>query len=288
MRWLKKFEAHNQYKDLTIGNIKISDRRMFDSLVFNFTWQGKKKLIDYDVSGENFRRCNIDIEACDFLLNSIEENKKLIIETYGVSVYDGIERALGYYFVSIKKKSEGEKVISKKLDNIPTYFSDYDGLGYTLFAHRLEKDGNNLTIFVKNYGGSKEYEINITKNVFKYGDEDIHFWSYYTKRSSKFQDDVRLSENLYNLIKSNTEEVPPFITPKYFKDLGWDVRDESYFKDEEGRLYYLYDNNQVLIVKGDKSIVFDFNNYKAILYDKYLKKIDEKLIKNNQDLKIFN
>lgn len=287
MKWLKTFEAHSQYKDIKIGTVKISDRRMFDSLVFVFSWQGKKKLVDYDTSSKSFRRCALDIEACDFLLNTIEENKNLIVDTYSSEIYNGIEKALGYYFVNLKKKSEGVKVDSKRLNNVPVYFRDYKGNSYNLFASKLEKDGDNLTIFLSGYHKSSDLEINVSKDVFKYGDDDIHFWSYYTKTSSKFQDDVRWSENLYNLIKSNTNFVPPFITPDSFRELGWKVRNESYFKDEEGRLYHLYENNQILLAKEDKVVVFEFDHYKALIYDKNLKKIDEKFIKNEQDLIIF-
>lgn len=287
MKWLKRFENINQNKDLKLGELKISDRRVFDSLVFNFSWQGKKKLIDYDVSQRNFRRCSLSAEACDFLFNIIEENRKLIIDAYGQSNYNGFEKALQYYYNSVKKKSEGVKIITKKFNNIPIYFTDYKGNPNRLFIYKIEKDNDVLTIFVNGYNRAKDSDIHISKDIFKYGDEDIHFWSHYTKSFSKFQDDVRQSEDFYNLIKSNIKEVPPFITPKYFEDLGWDVRSERAFKDAKSRFYDLYENNQILLVKEDKRVVFDFDTYKAIFYDKNLNQIDEIIIKKNSDLNIF-
>ena len=287
MKWLKNFEAQSQYKDILIGKVKISDRRMFNSLVLNFVWHGKKKLVDYDTLTKSFRRCSLDLEACDFLIQTIEEHQKVLIDTYNQSVYNGLEKSLGYYFINLKKKSEGQKNNFKKLNNIPIFFKTYKGSSHYLFATKIEKDGENLTIWVEDFVEALDESIHISKDIFKFGEEDIHFWSYYTKRSSKFQDDVRYSQDLFNLIKNNTKELPPFITPSYFEELGWKVRSERFFGPVQGIIYELHENNQILIVKEDKRIVFDFDTYKAILYDKNLEKIEEKFIKTKNDLNFF-
>jgi hypothetical protein len=86
---------------------------------------------------------------------------------------------------------------------------------------------------------------------------------------------------------NNTKELPPFITPSYFEELGWKVHSERFFGPVQGIIYELHENNQILIVKEDKRIVFDFDTYKAILYDKNLEKIEEKFIKTKNDLNFF-
>lgn len=164
----------------------------------------------------------------------------------------------------------------------PIFFQDYDGFGLYLFIHKIKKEDDVLVIELTDGHKKMTTKIIVSKNSFKFGDSDIHFLSYYTKRS-KYQDYVKFSKNLYDIIKSNFEYTPPFITPKTFEDLGWSKKNSSHYE-VGGTFYLLNDNNQVLFEKNDLKIIFDFNTYELTIYDDKMQEKEKRFVKSLDDL----
>jgi len=169
---------------------------------------------------------------------------------------------------------------------ISIFFKEYDGFGLHLFIHRIKKEDNLMIIELSDGHKKMTTKITVSKNSFKFGDSDIHFFSYYTKRS-KYQDYVRFSRNLYDIIKANFEYPPPFITPATFEDLGWTMNNSSHYK-VGGTFYFLHDNNRVLFEKDDLKMIFDFNFYELTIYDNKMQEKEKRFIKSLDDLNILD
>ena len=71
-----KFEKFSQYTDFVKDDFKITDRRMFNSLVINITWVGKKKMIVLDIESGQLQRCSIDKNLGEHLLDLLSKYEK--------------------------------------------------------------------------------------------------------------------------------------------------------------------------------------------------------------------
>jgi len=125
---------------------------------------------------------------------------------------------------------------------------------------------NSVTLNVIYVGSEKIKKMILTKDSFKFDGEDAWFFSHYVK-SSKFQNNVYLSKNLFDILKKYAPNIcPPFITPKTIQNLGWDItRDEIFYA--KNASYNLYDNNTVRFNKGDKILLLSFNELKAKIFE---------------------
>lgn len=282
MKYLKLFENFD-WKDLKLDGLKVNDRRVFDSIIFYFKSGGRGRLIDYNVETRDLSKCNLDEEACLVLMELLEKYQKEISEAYGKEVYSGLEEAIGYYYVGLKNKKEKKSSGIKRM-NLPIFISDYEGSQISLFVKKMSKDDKTLTFWVSRWEDIDSKKIIVSDGIFKWGDDDLHFWSHYTKSLSKFQDNVRKSKEFYELIKSNVPNPPPFITPKTFKDLGWKDESEAWFKFPRNVMINLYDNNEMLFTKDGKILIFNFNFYKLTIFNEDFDKLQEESIKNISDL----
>lgn len=127
--------------------------------------------------------------------------------------------------------------------------------------------------------------LTITKEGMSINDEDCFLFGHYTKRSSKFFTDVAKSKRLYDIIKKYAPQfLPILINLDYLKSLGWEFTHSEYFKDSGNNVFTLYDNNIQEFNKNDKTLLFDFNNNEASIYDSDKKLIDKFQVIKNQDI----
>lgn len=257
-----KFEKFSEYKDFVKDDFKISDRRMFDSLVINITWMGKKKIIDLDTNSGQLRRCNIDKNVGEYLLDLLAKYEKEIVNLYGQEIFDMFQEGIGQKYLdskgSVKKKSY-------PLDDA-IVFSNF--MGTEIYrAKSISVSDDSVTLNVTHVWSEKIKKMFLTKDSFKFDGDDAWFFSYYVKSTSKLQHDVHLSKVLFNILKKYAPNIcPPFITPQIIENLGWEMTREQNFR-TKNYSYNLYDNNIMRFNKNNKILLFYFNELKAQIFE---------------------
>lgn len=257
-----KFEKFSQYTDFVKDDFKITDRRMFNSLVINITWVGKKKMIVLDIESGQLQRCSIDKNLGEHLLDLLSKYEKEIVNLYGQEIFDMFQEGIGQKYVDLKGSVKQK---SYSLDEAIS-FTNFTGTGIYR-VKSISVLSNSVTLNVIYIGSEKIRKMILTKDSFTFDGDDAWFFSYYVKRSSKFQDHVYFSKVLFDIIKKYAPNIcPPFITPKTIESLGWDItREESFYTKKTS--YNLYDNNKMRFNKGNKILLFSFDELKAQIFE---------------------
>lgn len=259
----------------TLDKDKFNCRRLVDGgnlyLAIDFYFNGEQIEVKFQPS---VGFINLKKEYIKIIKKNLPLCREKIVREFGHDFY--YEKAID----SLKQHKDIDNSPGKKykFKETPIYFMRNSWA--LLFAHQAELfDGYVIFKVTKHkyFEGGGEGQVKISKDGIFYEDKKTHFFSYYTKHISKFQDEVRCSSDFHDLIKKYCPNFsPPFITPESISKYGW--------KEEYSDYYREY--NIVEFYRGDEILLFNFNKYEATFY-KNKKEINKSLILSIDDLDKF-
>jgi hypothetical protein len=258
MKYLKYFESNST--DFVKDGIKISDRRIFNSLTISTqNYKGKKKLIDFNIKDNELVRGNLSDGFGEFILDFLEENKKEIIELYGVRDFEKLYKAIGDRFFDLTNKS---KVYYIDKPIVVASIHSY----YYMNARSITVYDNMARIEGIHYGEKETFIVN--KDSITAYDEECFLLGYYSKPMSKYYRYVEYSKNLYDIIKKYAPNFTPILIDiKFIESFGWEKNLYDRFLRVKGAYWNLEEGNLALFTKGDRTLLFSFDSNKAYFYN---------------------